>query len=66
MRVWKAKLIPRKIDTRENSNSTKEVDFLDGSFPGKEERGKLPGDYSTFNIVCTIIRLKPLACSLTL
>ena len=48
------------------TNSTKEAAFLDGSFPGKEKRGNLWGDYSTSNIVCSIIRLKHLACSLCL
>ena len=37
-----AKLIPGKINTLE-TNSTKEADFLDGSFPGKEESEKLLG-----------------------
>ena len=42
-----AKLIPGKINTW-RINSTKEADFLDGSFPGKEERGKLEGGLFNF------------------
>ena len=36
---------PAKLNTW-GISSNKNVRFLDGSFSGKEERGKFPGDYS--------------------
>ena len=45
LRVWIAKLKPAKLNTWRIS-SNKNVDFLDGNFPGKKGRGRLPGDYS--------------------